>query len=97
MALNVKYPDKLIAGLHQSCTITTEEGRPEVKLRLGDGDLAHRLIFLGPPKDAPESTTTTEKYKISFFLPEDAMGKTLQVAMRAGDSTVEETKEVVAE
>lgn len=97
MALNVKYPDKLIAGLYQSCTITTEEGRPEVKLRLGDVDLDHRLIFLGPPKDAPESTTTTEKYKISFLLAEDAAGKTLEVEVRAGDSAVEDTKEVVAE
>ena len=95
MALSVKYTDKIIAGLHQSYTITSDEGPPEVQVRVDGQELANRIVPLGPPKDAPESTTSTYKYKVSFHLPEDTVGKTLEFAASAGSGKVEDSKDIV--
>jgi hypothetical protein len=35
------------------------------------------------------------KYKISFLLPDDASGKTLEIEIEAGGSKISETQEIV--
>ena len=94
MAIRINFPDKVIAGLHQSYTVTSDEGPPRANLRLGSDELPHRLVPLGPPKEA-ESTTKVMKYKITFFLPEGPAGKTLGVSLEGGGARVEESKPVV--
>jgi len=94
MAISVSYPDKILAGLNQSYTVVSDEGEPRVKIRLSTKELPHRVIPLGPPKSTTESTSSTYKYKVSFFLPDDAVGKTLKVEVEAGSSRIEESKPV---
>ena len=95
MALSVNYPDKIIAGLNQSYTVVSDEGPPLVKVMLDAGELQHRLIPLGPPKSAAESTPLSMKYKVTFLLPEGAAGKTLTFELQAGASKTTESKQVV--
>ncbi len=97
MALSINFPDKILAGVHQSYTVTSDEGSPSGTIDVGGRELDHRLIRLGPPKDAAESTTPVMKYKVTFLLPEDAAGKSVQLKFRAGVSTVEESREVTSE
>jgi hypothetical protein len=94
MALNINYADKILAGLHQSYTITSDEGPPAAKVLVDGRELPLRIIPLGPPKGAPESTTAVMKYKITFLLPEDSAGKTLVVQLQAGATKVEDSKPI---
>jgi len=95
MALRATYPDKIIAGLHQSYTLLSEDGPPSGRILVDGKDVPFRLIPLGPPKSAAESTTTTMKYKVTFLLPDDSAGKTLSVQFAAGSSRIEESKPIV--
>jgi hypothetical protein len=94
MALSINYTDKILAGLNQSYTITSDEGAPAAQVSVEGREIPFRLIRLGPPKDAKESTTKVMKYKISFLLPEDSAGKNLIVKLQAGSSKVEDTKPI---
>lgn len=96
MALSINYPDKILAGVHQSYTVTSDEGEPSGRIQLGEKELAFRLIRLGAPKTADVSTTPEVKYKITFFLPEDSVGRSVRLEFRAGSSTVDESKEIIA-
>ncbi len=95
MALSINYPDKILAGVHQSYTATSDEGAPSGRVTLGESELPHRLIRLGAPKDAAESTTPVMKYKISFLLPKDSVGKTVRLQFQAGSTTVDDSKEII--
>lgn len=85
MAVSVNLTDKIIAGLHHSFTITSDEGPPAGEVRVGGEVIPHRLIPLREPK-----------WKVSFLLPADSAGKELELRFRAGTSTLEETAEIVA-
>lgn len=95
MAISANFPDKILAGLNQSCTVTSDEGPPHARIHVDSEGLPFRLIPLGPPKDAPESSTSTMKYKVTFHVPEDAARKTLHVDLWTDASRVEETRPVV--
>lgn len=95
MSISLSYPDKVIAGLNQSYTITTDEGPPRVSVRLNAQVLPHRLILLGPPKSEADSRTPVKKYKLSFYLPEGSAGGVLSLEVEAGASRIEESKPVV--
>jgi hypothetical protein len=94
MSLSINFPDKILAGLNQSYTITSDEGAPSGKVHIAGQVLPHRVIALGPPKDATESLTPVMKYKVSFLLPKDTVGKTLTLEFQAGSTTIEESKPV---
>ena len=95
MTIHLNYPDKILAGLHQSYTLTSDEGAPAGTVELDGKEIPHRVIRLGPPKTALESTTPVVKYKIAFLLPEDCAGKTLTLRFQAGSSKIDETKQVI--
>ena len=95
MALNINFPDKVLTGVHLSCTIFSDEGPPTAVITVGDTALDTRVIPLGPPKDAAESTTPEMKYKVTCLVPEETAGTTLKVVVQSGDSRVEEEKEIV--
>ena len=97
MSLSVNTPDKILAGVHQSHTITSDEGAPSGSVSVGGSEVAHRIIRLGAPKDAAESTTSVMKYKVTFLIPDGSVGKTLQLKFSAGGSQVDESHEVIAE
>ena len=94
MSLSINFPDKILAGLNQSYTLTSDEGAPSGKVHVTGQALPHRVISLGPPKDATESMTPVMKYKVSFLLPKDAVGKTLTLEFRAGSTSIEESKPI---
>ncbi len=94
MSLTINYPDKIIGGLNQSYTLLSDEGTPTGKVSVEGTELPHRVILLGPPKDSKESTTLLCKYKVSFLLPRDAVGKNVRFQFQAGSSRVEESKPV---
>lgn len=94
MALDINYPDKILAGLNQSYTLTSDEGPPAGKIHIDGKTLSHRVIPLGAPKDAKESTTSVMKYKVSFLLPGDSAGKSVTFQFQAGQSKVEESKPI---
>ena len=94
MALDINFPDKILAGLNQSYTITSDEGPPGGSVQLEGKDLPHRIIPLGPPKDAKESTTPIMKYKVSFWLPDGSSGMKLTLRFQAGASKVDESRPV---
>lgn len=94
MGISLNYPDKILAGLNQSYTLTTDEGPPRGSVLLDGQEIPFRLILLGPPKSAQESTTPILKYKVSFILPEGSAGKTLILRFAAGSKSIEETKAV---
>jgi len=95
MAVSITYPDKILAGLHQSYTVTSDEGEPKARILVGGREIPSRVIVLGPPKTALESTTTVLKYKVTFLLPDDSAGGTMTVQLQAGGSKVEDTKPIV--
>ncbi len=95
MALSINYPDKILAGVHQSYTITSDEGEPAGKVVLGNEELPFRVFRLGAPKTADVSTTPVVKYKITFLLPENSAGKSVHLQMQAGASKVDDSKEIV--
>jgi len=94
MSLNINYPDKILAGLNQSYTLLSDEGAPRGKVTLEGKELPHRVIPLGPPKDAKESTTPLYKYKVSFLLPKESAGKSVTFQFQAGSSKVDESKPI---
>jgi hypothetical protein len=92
--VEINYPDKILAGVNQSYTITTDEGSPRGTVQVDGQDLPHRVIPLGPPKDALVSTTPVMKYKVSFLLPAGSVGKSVTLRFQAGSSRVEDTKPI---
>jgi len=85
MAITINYPDKVLAGVWQSYTVTSDEGAPEGEVLLDGTTLETRIIPLRPPA-----------WKLSFRLPGDSAGKTLQIRLRNGPAAVEESKKVEA-
>jgi hypothetical protein len=102
MAIDINFPDKILAGVNQSYTITSDEGAPTGTISVatsgadGRTDVAHRIVPLGAPKDSAETTTSVMKYKVTFFLSDDSVGKEVKLAFQAGGSTTEEAREVTA-
>ena len=96
MALDINYADKILAGVSQSYTLTSDEGAPRGRVLVAGKEIPHRVIPLGPPKDALESTTPVMKYKVSFLLPEDSTGKTMTLQFQAGSSKIEDAKPITA-
>ncbi|HZN56480.1 MAG TPA: hypothetical protein VFD71_00290 [Planctomycetota bacterium] len=94
MSLTVNYPDKILAGLHQSYTILSDEGAPQGTVTVDGEELPHRVIPLGPPKEAKESTTPLFKFKVTFLLPKESVGKSVVLRFQAGSSSVDDTKSV---
>jgi hypothetical protein len=94
MSIEINFPDKILAGVNQSYTVTTDEGAPSGQVQVEGKDLPHRVVPLGAPKDALVSTTPVMKYKVSFFLPDGTQGKDLVMRFRAGASQVEEKKPI---
>jgi len=94
MSLTINFPDKILAGLNQSYTLLSDEGAPSGRVAVEGKELPHRVIPLGPPKDAKESTTPLFKYKVSFHLPKDSVGKNVVLQFQAGSSKVDESKPV---
>ena len=99
MAIDINLPDKILAGVNQSYTITSDEGAPTGTVSLaptgsGGDAVAHRIVPLGAPKDSAETTTSVMKYKVTFFLPGDSAGKEVKLTFQAGGSTTEESREV---
>lgn len=94
MSLSVNYPDKIIAGVHQSYTITSEQGEPSGFVTIDGQEIPHRVIRLGAPKESLESTTSVMKYKVTFLLPEDSGGKTVSLKFQAGETNVDDQKEI---
>lgn len=85
MAISINYPDKILAGVWQSYTITSEEGPPDGEVLLEGQRLERRII----PMRAP-------KWKVTFFLPPGAAGKDVKLRFQNQASKVEETKSVEA-
>ena len=95
MAISINFPDKILAGVHQSYTITSDEGTPSGTIDLAGAELDYRLIRLGAPKDSEDSMTPVMKYKVTFFLPKDSVGKEVKFDFQAGSSNTEDTKEII--
>ena len=94
MSIEINFPDKVLAGVNQSYTVTTDEGAPSGNVEVEGKNLPHRVIPLGAPKDALVSTTPVMKYKVSFFLPDGTAGKDLIMRFQAGESRVEEKRQI---
>ena len=97
MAVSINVSDKVLAGLNQSYTITSDSGEPSGQVAVGGVELAHRIIPLGPPKDTDSCTPLDYKYKVTFFLPPDTIGQQLELKFSAGESEAEESHEVIPE
>ena len=97
MALSINVSDKVLAGLNQSYTITSDSGEPAGQVAVDGVELAHRIIPLGPPKDTESCAPLDFKYKVTFFLPQETVGQQLQLKFSAGESAAEESHEVVPE
>jgi hypothetical protein len=97
MAVSINVSDKVLAGLNQSYTITSDSGQPSGQVAVGGVELAHRIIPLGPPKETDSSAPLDYKYKVTFFLPPDTVGQQLELKFAAGESEVEESHEVIPE
>ena len=95
MAVSINVSDKVLAGLNQSYTITSDSGEPSGQVAVGGVELAHRIIPLGPPKETDSSAPLDYKYKVTFFLPPDTVGQQLELKFAAGESEVEESHEVI--
>ena len=97
MAVSINVSDKVLAGLNQSYTITSDSGEPSGQVAVGAVELAHRIIPHGPPKETDSSAPLDYKYKVTFFLPPDTVGQQLELKFAAGESEVEESHEVIPE
>ena len=97
MAVSINVSDKVLAGLNQSYTITSDSGEPSGQVAVGGVELAHRIIPLGPPKETDSSAPLDYKYKVTFFLPPDTVVQQLELKFAAGESEVEESHEVIPE
>jgi hypothetical protein len=85
MAITINYPDKVLAGVWQSYTVTSDGGAPDGEVLLDGAPLAKRILPMRPPV-----------WKVTFLLPKDAAGKSLTIRLRDGISQVEESKKVEA-
>ena len=97
MPLDINVPDKILAGLNQSYTITSDSGAPSGSVMVGGQEVPHRIVPLGPPKDQTAAATPLLKFKVSFLLPGDSVGKQLQLVFCAGASKAEDEHEISAE
>ena len=95
--LEINIPDKILAGLNQSYTITSEVGEPIGKVSVNGAEVPHRVIRLGPPKMWDGDGAPQMKYKVSFLLPQDTAGKTMELRFAAGGVDAEVTAEITAE
>ncbi len=97
MPIDINVPDKILAGLNQSYTITSDSGEPSGSVTVGGQDVPHRIVSLGPPKEQTADDTPTFKYKVSFLLPGDSAGKKLQLEFSAGASKASDEHEIIAD
>ncbi len=91
----LNYTDKILAGVHQSYTFTSDEGTPSGTVLVDGAEVAHRIIPLGPPKEEPTGTNKW-KYKVTFLIPAGTAGKALTMRFQAGASSIDDEKEIVA-
>jgi len=85
MALSIKYPDKIIEGVWQSYTITSDEGMPDGDVLLEGQPLKRRIIPMRHPK-----------WKVTFFLEAGTAGKNVTLKFQNEKSRLEETKTIEA-
>jgi len=85
MAISINYPDRILPGVWQSYTITSDEGAPEGEVIFENRPLPQKIIPLRSPK-----------WKVTFLLPAEAAGKTMTLKFRNAGGKVEETKEIEA-
>jgi hypothetical protein len=83
MAIAINYPDKVLAGVWQSLTVTSDEGAPDGEILLEGKPVERRILVLRPPK-----------WKLTFRLPGDAAGKSLTLRIHNESVKIEETKTV---
>jgi hypothetical protein len=83
MSISINYPDKVLAGVRQSLTITSDEGAPDGEVLLDGQPLARSIVRLRPPV-----------WKVTFSLPQDSAGKAIVLRFRNESVNVEETKTV---
>lgn len=94
--LSLNLPDKVLSGVNQSYTFTSDEGAPAGSVSVGGSDVEHRIVPLGPPKDEP-SGTDVMKFKVSFLIPDGSVGKKLVLKFKAGEASVDEEQDIIAE
>ena len=83
MALDVNFGDALPPGHHVSITVKTSLGEPQARVQL----------VAGPSLDVTVRNLDTNKYKVRFFLPQDASGE-VKVSISAGSEKFEESKKI---
>ena len=83
MALSINYPDKILAGVWQSYTISSDEGPPDGEVLLEGKPLDRRIIHMRSPK-----------WKVSFLLPKGSGGKKVTLRFKNSAHQVEEAKEI---
>ncbi len=83
MAISISYPDKVLAGVWQSFTITSDEGPPTGEVLLAEKPLKARFIALRTPL-----------WKVTFLLPGDSAGKSLTLKLQNAGGRLEESKPV---
>lgn len=86
MTLEVNPTDKFLSGVFHSFTVTSDEGMPMGEVSVGEEVIPHRVIPLADPK-----------YKITFKVPGDSVGKELKVKISTPFSTVEDTHPITAD
>ena len=86
MPITLNYTDKFLAGVNHSFTITSDEGLPQAEVLVGESPIPCRVIHMQNPK-----------YKVSFRIPENAAGKEVTLKFKAGEATLEESKEITTE
>ncbi len=85
MAISINYPDKVIAGLWQSFTITSDEGPP-----------AGEVLVDGKPVEARFIRMREPLWKVTFLIPRESAGKELTLRLRNPGAQVEEKKAIDA-
>ena len=84
MAIEINYPDKIVPGVWQSYTITSDDGPPQGEIRVDGKVLDQRLIFMRDPL-----------WKVTFKLPADSGGKTVSLKFHNGTCDVEDEKGIL--
>jgi len=85
MAISINYPDKILAGVWQSYTLTSDEGPPEGEVVLDGKPVERRFISMRRPL-----------WKVTFFLPPHSAGKIMTLKFHNGASQIEESKAIEA-
>lgn len=85
MAIKINYPDKILPGVWQSYTISSDEGEPRGEVVLEGKALEQRIIHMRDPL-----------WKVTFFLPPESGGGKLTLKFQNSGSQVEDTKEVLS-